>query len=376
MARILFTSTYFYPYISGLAEYPLKIGEHLAKTNQVNVLTYRYDNKLPDSDLKKSLNIYRLPVHLKIFKGLWNFYYPFIALKKVIQSDVVFINLPQFEGVFPAFFSRITGKKTYCIFNCELFFNEGFWAKSAAMIGNLSAIFTCLFSQKIIVNTRDYANNSSILKYFKNKTLFIFPPVEKLNIDKNYYRFLKNKYLNNNLIIGFAGRVTREKGLDYLLAAVNELKKDYPKITVLIAGPNGNAVVGEEDYFKKIKKILDKFKLKVVFLGFLDKNKLFSFYKTIDLLVLPSTNKTESFGMVQVEAMLSGKPVVASGIPGVRTPVLLTGMGELTKPKDATDLAAKIIKVAKNINNYKKNHKKAVNTFDVKKTYQFYENLI
>jgi len=61
--------------------------------------------------------------------------------------------------------------------------------------------------------------------------------------------------------------------------------------------------------------------------------------------VLPSTDRQESFGLVQVEAMLQGVPVVASDLAGMREPVRQTGMGLLSKPGDADDLRACMAKV-------------------------------
>ena len=52
-----------------------------------------------------------------------------------------------------------------------------------------------------------------------------------------------------------------------------------------------------------------------------------SFYTCIDVLVVPSINSTEAFGLVQVEAMMMGVPVVASDLPGVRVPVQKQGWG-------------------------------------------------
>ena len=70
-----------------------------------------------------------------------------------------------------------------------------------------------------------------------------------------------------------------------------------------------------------------------------------AFYSHIDLLVVPSLNGTESFGLVQIEAMMCGTPVVASNLPGVRQPVAMTGMGAIARVGDADDLAAKMTEV-------------------------------
>ena len=59
------------------------------------------------------------------------------------------------------------------------------------------------------------------------------------------------------------------------------------------------------------------------------------FFGAIDVLVVSSINSTESFGLVQVEAMLCGTPVVATALPGVRQPVMMTGMGKVVPVADA-----------------------------------------
>ena len=60
----------------------------------------------------------------------------------------------------------------------------------------------------------------------------------------------------------------------------------------------------------------------------------------------------EAFGMVQIEDMFWGTPVVASDLPGVKSIVLTTGMGEIAKKGDAHDLAEKIESVMNNPQKY------------------------
>ncbi|MEK9179539.1 MAG: glycosyltransferase family 4 protein, partial [Patescibacteria group bacterium] len=113
----------------------------------------------------------------------------------------------------------------------------------------------------------------------------------------------------------------------------------------------------------------------VTFLGKLSKSQLSAFYSFIDVLVLPSINKTESFGMVQAEALLSGTPVVASNLPGVRVPIQLTKWGFISEIGNTESLATQIDKA---LHLKKENAPLALirNTFDILRTYEFYEKLI
>jgi glycosyltransferase involved in cell wall biosynthesis len=70
-----------------------------------------------------------------------------------------------------------------------------------------------------------------------------------------------------------------------------------------------------------------------------------AFYSNLDLLVVPSLNSTETFGFVQIEAMMNGVPVVASELPGVRVPIGMTGMGEIVPKGDPGALAGAICRI-------------------------------
>ena len=377
--NILFTSTYFYPYLSGLTDYPLAIGEFLAAEHRVSTLTFQHRKNLLLFEKHRGISITRLPVQIKIFKGLWSWFYPLKIWRMVQKADVIFINLPQFEGFFPAFAGRMLGKRTYAIYHCELAFNRGWRLKMAAFAGNLSAFLTCLLVTKVIAYTQDYAAHSAILRYFLAKAVYVLPPVKRHMGDQGYEGYLKKIINDRKPVIGFAGRIAQEKGMEYLLKALmilKERRKEFNDTVLLIAGPFGKEVAGEARYYGQILEIITKNNLAVYFLGALTKAQLFTFYRQIDLLVLPSINKTEAFGMVQVQAMLSGTPVVASDLPGVRQPILLTKMGLLAAPCDSDDLADKIQLVLGRYEQFTRHAKIAEEHFRVEKTRLFYQKLL
>ncbi len=92
-----------------------------------------------------------------------------------------------------------------------------------------------------------------------------------------------------------------------------------------------------------------------------------------DVLVLPSINSTESFGLVQVEAMLRGVPVVASNLPGVRQPTRMTGMGEIAPIGDSEGLARQILKVLASPERYLRPREEIRAMFSLEKTLDDYE---
>jgi len=77
----------------------------------------------------------------------------------------------------------------------------------------------------------------------------------------------------------------------------------------------------------------------------LDPSSMAAFYPNLDVLVVPSLNSTEAFGLVQIEAMLNGVPCIASNLPGVRQPILTTGMGIVTPIGDSHALSEALIEI-------------------------------
>lgn len=377
--RILFYSSYFYPYTSGITTYPYKIFSHLAKKFSISILTFCYHKKLAKIELHNRLKIVRMPYLFKLYKGFISPQSFFFFLKEIKKNDLIIINLPSVEGLPLLLLAKLLKKKVISIFHCYLDLNNNFFLNIISSITNKIINFQLAFSDKIIVYTNDYINSFNIDKKIKKKIFTILPPIIKLPISKNKYKkFLKLK--KRNIWIGYAGRISSEKGLEYLINAISSKHYSNKNFSteIVFAGPYGKNVSGENSYYLKIKNLLKLKKIRYRFFGNLKNGNLGAFYKIIDLLVLPSINQTEAFGMVQAEAMLLGKPVIASNLPGVKMPIKLTRMGLLIKPKNSPQLIKAITKILKNKNKYsnKKLIKNAEKIFDIKKVYKFYEEII
>lgn len=375
--RILFFSSYFYPYTSGVTTYPLKILSNLAKSNKVTALTFIHGKNLPDKEKIKGVEIVRMPSIFKISKGFispqsLSFFFGFAK-----KSDLIILNVPNFEGLPLAIIGKLLGKKIITIFHCEVNLGSDLKSRIINFFLNSSVYLQLLFSNIIVAYTEDYIDHLSIGKIFRNKIKVVLPPVENLSISGkkiNELRKLKGK----KIWIGYAGRISQEKGLEHLVMAIQNSESRIQNLELVFAGPYGKTVAGENNYYLRIKNLLEQKKIRYHFFGNLSSGNLGAFYKMIDLLTLPSTNKTEAFGMVQAEAMLLGTPVIASNLPGVRVPIQLTKMGEIVEPKNVNQLSQAIEKVLKNKSKYSNEDlvKKAQKIFNIQKTYKFYDELL
>jgi glycosyltransferase involved in cell wall biosynthesis len=175
-------------------------------------------------------------------------------------------------------------------------------------------------------------------------------------------------------VIGMAARLASEKGVEVLLHALPRVLDVYPDARVAFAGQHQN-VLGEEAYARRLEPLLRQHEERWEFLGVLNPMQMAALYPALDVIVVPSLNSTESFGLVQVEAMLCGTPSIASDLPGVRQPVLQTGMGEVVPVGDSAALAQAIIDVVGNKDDYVQPREEIVERWNRERTAAEYEAL-
>lgn len=127
------------------------------------------------------------------------------------------------------------------------------------------------------------------------------------------------------------------KGVDHLLRALKLLKDAHLHFQAMFVG-DGNMRQTYELHATGMG-----LESRVLFVGHIGDDLLPNFYNLADVLVLPSIHRGEAFGMVLLEAMASGVPVVASDLPGVRT--VAERAGVVVPPQDAKALAEGIMTV-------------------------------
>ena len=376
--KILFFSPYFYPYISGVTVSSKRILDYLKKNNDITILTFLF-NRNPDKDVNlNKLNVIQVPYLFKILKGFISPQSIIYFLKFVKNSDLIILSQPNFEGLLLALIAKVLGKKIISIFHCQVFLEGNILSKIVNFVLNISMKTQLNLSNKIVVYTKDYIDSLPYFKKLVNKTVDVLPPIKKYSSDKEFLNKLL-KLKGNQIWIGYAGRISVEKGIEYLVEAVHNIVIPVKTgIQIIFAGPYGADVAGENYYYSKIISLLKKYKIKSLFLGNLRSDNLGAFYKSIDILALPSINQTEAFGMVQAEAMMNGTPVIASNLPGVRMPIKLTRMGVITEPKNAKQISRTILSILEKKYKFANDKlvKNAQDIFDIKKVYKFYDDLL
>lgn len=187
----------------------------------------------------------------------------------------------------------------------------------------------------IITATKGHIDGSDYLPDFRRKCRIVpygITPGDYLSIERS--PVLTNRLSDKkNVKVFFTGRLVYYKGVDILLKAFTMTEN----CELFIAG-TGEMEQELKDFAKR-----HNIEKKVHFLGFLPDNELKQAYADCDIFVLPSVAKSEAFGIVQLEAMVYGKPVINTKLPSGVPYVSVHGKTGLTvPPSDAKALAEAI----------------------------------
>jgi len=345
--RILIALTYYRPHYSGLTIYSERLARALAdRGHQVTVLTSQFEPDLPREEVVDGVRVIRMPVLMRLSKGVIMPSIPFRAWQEIKKADVVNLHLPQLDAAPISVLARTLGKPVVLTYQCDLQLPKGLIHQLANFGSDLANAVSAAMSNVIVTTSRDYAEYSSFLMRHEPKIWPVTAPVILPHVTPEFIEQTRQKFgiRPEDKVIGMVARLAAEKGVEYLVRALPKVLEKEPNARVLYAGQHQN-VMGEEAYAAMLAPLIEELGDRWKFLGLISDEELAAFYHLCQVTVLPSTNSTEAFGMVQVEAMICGTPAVASDMPGVRRPVIETGMGKLFALKDSNSLAESLLDV-------------------------------
>ena len=345
--RILIVLTYFQPHKSGLTVYAVRQARALAsRGHSVTVLTSQYDPALPLEEWDQGIRIIRLPVAFHLSKGVIMPRMPFAVWKLIHESDIVNLHVPQVDAALAALLAKLQRKPVLLTYHCDLKMPAGLINQAAGWAAGIANRISAELADVIVHNTRDFAENSPFLRDYLQKFQVIQPPIIVHPVSQEDIRQFRERYgiHEEDRIVGMVARLASEKGVEYLVASMPKVLEAQPDLRAVFVGEYEN-VFGEDAYKQKLLPMIQDLGDHWLFTGVVSELEKAVFFHVCDVLVLPSINSTESFGMVQVEAMTCGTPAVATDLPGVRQPVRSTGMGRIVPVRDSEALAEAILDV-------------------------------
>lgn len=404
--KILYISNMFNN-ISGAGLIALKTYELFKKTHDVEIFTV---NKHSDYSNHRFNNLFIKPYDTPILylKNLNNFYYNKIVQKnleelfKDFYPDIVHIHSPWSSALTCSIFDTIDKHNIPIIMTLH---DAYLICPSMTLVRKdkpCNALckgvnkFHCAFNN--CLNNLELSLRTSIGAYVNKKTnfekkvrKFITPSIALQNIMIKYNDNVNKEnivtinncliseesntnpnYSNNGYFL-YIGRLSKEKGVNYLLQAIKDLPKDI-KLRIVGTGKEENNL---KQYVKENN--LDN----VEFVGFKNRKEIEEEYQNCIATILPC-NWFEIFGMTNIESFINGKPVIASNIGGIPEIVEHNVNGLLFEPTNVEQLKECILKYWNNpelaVEHGKNGYQKAITQYTEERYYnelmKVYEEVI
>jgi glycosyltransferase involved in cell wall biosynthesis len=320
------------PYQSGMGNSALQLARGAVRFgHQVFLYTPRYDFTLPDEEYLDGVIIKRLPPLIK---------YGNAAVLPRLLSELKFYDIVHLHYPFFGSHELVWFAKKILKFNFKLVVH---YHMNASRVNLLlkplllpsSMIFSNFLNSAdvILCSSSDYLKNNIPEKLFSFNKNKIFAIQFGVDTDLFVPETNRKKPAPVLLFVGALDKAHHFKGLDVLFKTMAMLSAD---ISLTIVG-GGDREAYYRDAAKKLK--IDG---RVNFVGRISRKNLIKLYQASTALVLPSVSRQEACGIVLIEAMACGLPVIASDLPGVRTVFCDGEQGLLSKPGDCVDLKAKI----------------------------------
>jgi glycosyltransferase involved in cell wall biosynthesis len=318
------------PYNSGIGTSAKKLQDILQEEHDSFVFTTKRRNDGNNKD-----KVIRVKSFLKIGNGA----VLFKLFKELKKFDLIYFHFPFFGTSLIIYLFKIFNKDKKLIIHYHMDVkHKNIILKILSLPEEIIKRSLFKKADKVFCASIDYIKNSKIKKYYKkHPEKFIEIP---FFVNKKDFYPDSNKKANKErkqiLFVGGLDKAHYFKGLEVLIKAF--YLAEIGDTELVISGE------GElKEYYKKLD-----IRNKAIFSGRLSFEELKEAYQKADVLILPSINSNEAFGIVLIEAMASKTTVIASNLPGVRSVFEDNISGLVAKINNVEDLKEKIEKIINN----------------------------
>ena len=331
--NILQVTPYFFPHFGGVESHVLGLSESLIKLgHEVEVVTSRY-SRMPETEILNGVKITRLPQWINMYNT------PLVtSIRQFVRrthADIIHVHSPPpFTERFAAKGAKDAGKPFVVTHHCDLELKGLFGNTAVSFYQNYLGKYPLEEADRVISTTESYATTSRTLWDIDVTVIPNAVDIHRFNL-QNDGKLIRDKYSSEDEPLAlFVGRLVPHKGIGILIRSLTYTEKG--KLLV----------VGDGPYKGWLVDLVNKLDLndRVVFVGPVDDYWLPSYYSATDVVVLPSTSRLEAFGIVGLEGMASGKPLILSDIPGVRD-VISEKEGYIVEPLDPSAIAEALDKI-------------------------------
>ncbi len=297
MFKVLQLNKAFWPVIGGVEKVVYDLAKGLGDFFDMSVLAVGEDGHFKREQFKNFM-VYKTPRLTKIASTPISLNYTTAFKLLAPQMDLLHFHLPHPFGVL-AYARYPFTKKILVTYHCDVVKQ-----KTLNILYEPMMHFLLKRASKIVVSNPNIINTSQVLRRYRDKCIVIpfgididkmkLKPEEKLRLVD-----LRKRY--NKPVVLFVGRLVYYKGVEYLIKAM----KDVDAYLIII----GNGPL-KTDLLKLTQNL--NLTNKTTFIDHLPRSELKLYFHLCDVFVLPSIARTEAFGLVLLEAMACGKPLIST----------------------------------------------------------------
>ena len=334
--KIAQISPYFYPHIGGVETHVHELSRELGlRGHEVHIYTSKFLKRLDEYEEFHHYVVHRVKTLANLFAT------PVMPKLKTILAkedfDIFHAHSPPPVSDYFTLKAAQAKKTPFVLtYHCDLEV-PGFVGRTVV------GLYQSTFARKaisradaIIATTRSYQETSRMLW---NQKGIIAPNAvnpERFTPENDGSALKRKLGLDGRFIVLYVGRLVPHKGIESLIYSSRHTADNVHYIVIGV-GPH-------ENHLKKLVAHLHLEK-KLTFLKDIPHEKLPLYYAFSDAFVLPSLSRLEAFGIVGLEAMASGLPVILSCIPGVMEVIEEGKQGFLSEPTDSKSIADNVMKL-------------------------------